>query len=121
MVKQKVVLVTDAAGAAVVRTDYMAGHFEKVCVDYDAAAPAGTTVTLAIGDPAVNIIAIPAGNVDNCWYPRPDSNSPAGAARLYAAGGTNVPTYDFVAEPITITIAGGGNTLTHIVYVYVRQ
>lgn len=99
------------------------GKLHAVYLDYHASAPATTDVTISIASPVGATLLTVTDNVTDGWYlPRNGTCDNAGAARLYAAGGTAVAEAMPVCGKITVAVAQS-NDLTDCVvaHVFVEQ
>lgn len=86
----------------------VAGLVHAVYLDYLDNPPNTTDVTVAtagVNHPAVTILAITDAATDGWWYPRAATHSTAGAAALYAGGGTAVNDRLAIADTVKVTIA----------------
>lgn len=85
------------------------GEIAGVYLRYNDSPPAGTCdvtlVSAGVNHPAETILSISNAASDGWFYPRVGAQSVAGAAMLYAAGGTAVPAGIPVADKLTLTIA----------------
>lgn len=95
--------------ATVTTTQVIRGEVKGVYLQYNDSPPAGTTdVTLAsagVDHPAETILTISNAATNGWFYPRVGAQTTAGAAMLFAAGGTAVPACIPVADKLTLTIA----------------
>lgn len=104
-----------AAGAAGSATSnattstVIAGKVYGVYLDYLDSPPAATcdvtVATSGVAHPAVAILSIANAATDGWWYPRAATHSTAGAAALYAGGGTAVNDLLPIADTVKVTIA----------------
>lgn len=85
------------------------GAVHAVYIEYLDSPPAGTTdVTIAtagIDHPAQTILSIANAATSGWWYPRAATHSTAGAAALYAGGGSAVLDRVAIADKVKVTIA----------------
>lgn len=116
----RVDLTADAAGAASLTTVSVNGLLHAVYANFGTAA-AGTDTTIKSLDPDVNLLVLTDTNTDGWYMPRGNTHDPAGAARLYAAGGTNVADRFPVAGQMQVSIAQAGNGGTATFYLFVER
>lgn len=119
VVREVVTLVTDGAGAATGYTNNVTGRILSITyVKTDFANGVDFTITAeATGE---SILALTDQNTAATFYPRAATCSVAGAASLYAAGGTAVTDRIAVAnDRIKVVIAQGGATKTGAVHVVI--
>lgn len=64
-----------------------------------------TVATAAVAHPAVSILTITDAATNGWWYPRVATHSVAGAAALYAGGGSAVNDLPAIADKVKVTIA----------------
>lgn len=87
------------------------GEVYGVYVQYNDSPPATTDVTIATAGtnsgahPAATILSLTNANTNGWFYPRIGVQTTAGAAMLYAAGGTAIPGEIPIADFIKVTIA----------------
>jgi len=98
-------------GAATANADtnnVVAGRVVAVGVTYLDSPPAGTTdvvvATKGANGPAQTILSIANAATDGWFYPRVGTHSTAGAALLYAAGGTAVSDYLAISDVVNVKI-----------------
>lgn len=85
------------------------GEVKGVYVRYNGSPPAGSTdltvATSGTSHPAVTILTLSNAATDGWHYPRIGVESTAGAAMLYAGGGTAIPGCIPIADFVKVTIA----------------
>jgi hypothetical protein len=117
-------LTTDAGGAATVLSGQpVNGRVQQIRYVPDGVAPLDTNADLVItgensGQPIGTLTNIGLAAVG--WAPRLPTHDLAGAASLYAAGGTAVTDYIALAnERIKVVVAQGGNVKTGTLSIWV--
>lgn len=103
---------TDGSGAATVYTPTVRGWVASIHYLKDGANPFANGVDWVISDDITGE-AVWTGtdvNASAVVRPRPATHDNTGAARLYAAGGTAVPSMHYVSGRIKIVVAQGGAT-----------
>lgn len=81
---------------------------------------ATTDITITDENTGGSVLTLTDQNGSGTWAPRQPTHSQAGAAALYAAGGTAVNDHVVVAESrIKIVVAQGGSAKTGTLYVTV--
>lgn len=87
----------------------ISGRVIAVGVVYLDSPPAGTTdvvvATKGTNGPAQTLLSLANAATDGWWYPRVGAHSTAGAAMLYAAGGTAVGEPLAVHDLVNVSIA----------------
>jgi hypothetical protein len=119
MRRYKVAITTAADGSATAYTPRLSGKIHSIqYVKTDFANGVGFTVTSeATGE---SIWAEASVNASAVRYPRAPTHSQAGAAALFAAGGTAVQDKIGVAnDRVKIVVAAGGNAKSGAVHVLV--
>lgn len=116
----KVNLTADASGDASHTTVPFNGLLCAIYCLFGTAA-AGTDTTIKTLDPDSNLLALTDSNTDAWYLPRENTHSTAGAARLYAAAGTNVADRIPIVGRIQVTIAQAGNGGTATFYIFVEH
>ena len=86
------------------------GELYGVYIRYNDSPPATTDVTIATeaagaAPPAVTLLSLTDANTSGWFYPRIGVQTTAGAAMLFAAGGTAVPGKIPFADKVKVTIA----------------
>lgn len=101
-----------SATANSITTTPIFGEVYALYVKYNDDPPAGSTdVTVATAGtgsgahPSVTILSLTNANTSGWFYPRIGVQTTAGAAMLYAAGGTAIPGEIPIADFIKVTIA----------------
>lgn len=112
-----------ATGSAT-STQVINGLLVAVYVDYTT-QPSTTDVTIAtLGKgpaPAQTLLTVTDSNTDAWYYPRAALHSTAGAALLYASGGTAVTGYLPIDDHVTVSVAQGDSAKTVDVYLLVER
>lgn len=119
---QTVAITTDASGDFTGYTNVVNGRVLQVRLDVPGTDGLAATSDITITDEntGASILALTDQNGDGTWAPRQPTHSLAGAAALYAAGGTAVNDYVVVATSrIKVVVAQGGNAKTGTLYVTV--
>lgn len=102
-IASKVVTITTAGAAGSATgsedSDMISGYIENIYIDYDAAAPATTDVTIAFKSGG-NILVVSNNATDGRYYPLVNAHDAAGAAisGVYEPAAIN--------EPVTVSVAG---------------
>jgi hypothetical protein len=113
-----VTLAVSAGGAATVYSDPLSGFIAGLYVE-NGDLDVGTDITItdaASGAPILTITNLAA----DAWYvPTVGAVDAAGAARLYAAGGTAIPALLPIDGALKFVVAAGGASKTGTVHVYV--
>lgn len=119
MTRYTVAITTDAAGDFTGFTPIVNGSVQAVrFVDTDLDDTADITVTCGASGAAIVTLTNQAAAAT--FAPRQPTHDTAGAALLYAAGGTAVSTLIPVAdETIKVVVAQGGNVKTGTLHIYV--
>jgi hypothetical protein len=117
-------LTTDSGGAATVTSaDLANGLVRQIRYVPDGVNPLATGADLtitAVGSGLVIDTLTDIGTSAIQWAPRQATSTVAGAASLYAAGGTAVNDLIAIAnERIQVVVAQGGNTKTGTLYIWV--
>lgn len=117
--RQVVTATTDTNGDATVYTDAVNGFIQSIrYVKTDFTNGVDFTVTAEASGAA--IWTGTDVNASTTVYPRGPTHDTAGAAALYAAGGSAVLTQiPVVRERVKIVVASGGSTHTGVFHVYV--
>lgn len=118
----KITLTTDSGGAATGFTPRVSGKVHSIQYVKPAAVSFtdGVDLTVTAEETGESIWAENNVNASAVRYPRAATHSQAGAAVLYAAGGTAVQDRIAVAnDRIKIVVAQGGNAKTGDIYVLV--
>ena len=105
-------IVTDAGGAATVYSGYIRGGIESIQYVKDGGAnPLAATADIVISDDVTGEVLNTFTDINATTVVRPRAalHDTAGAARLYAAGGTAVAGHYVVAGRLKIVVAQGGN------------
>lgn len=108
----QVSITTSAGGAGTGYSVPVAGRVLEVL--YDGGFDAGADITVTTKDGLQSVLAVTGvAAAAASWAPRRATHSTAGAAALYAAGGTAVLDHIYAAEDeLKVVIASGGNTKT---------
>lgn len=119
MVRLTVSITTDASGDFTGHTAIANGVVHAVrFVDTDLDATAD--ITVSCGASGMAILTMTNQAATGTYAPRAASHDTAGAALLYAAGGTAVGVPIPVAdETVKVVVAQGGNVKTGAVHIYV--
>lgn len=115
-------ITTDGSGAADLRTSVAVGLLHAVHLDVNSLADS-TTTDITITDAATGhtLLTITDATADALYMPRGATHSTAGAAALYAAGGTAVGDRIPVSGEIRVVVADGGNTKSGTLTFYVAE
>lgn len=119
---QQIDIVTDASGDFTGYSAIINGRVLEVRLVVPGAGglEATTDVTITNEVTGASILTLTDQNGSGTWAPRQPTHSTAGAAALYAAGGTAVNDKIVVAESrIKVVIAQGGNAKAGTLYVTV--
>ena len=118
-----VAITTNASGAFSATTPALSGRVLQYRYVPDGTSPLDTGADLTIAGANTGIAVITALNIGTSAFqkaPRQPTHAISDAsALLYAAGGTAVSDCVWIDEPLTVTIAQGGNTLKGTVYIWI--
>lgn len=117
----KVAITTDAAGAFSTTIAAGDGAFVQYRYVPHASTPLDTGADLDIVGATSGFVYVNQDDIGTSAFskaPRIATHDVAGVASLYAATGEPVESVAYVAEPLTITIAQGGNTLSGTLYIW---
>lgn len=115
-------ILTSAAGAWSQTITPRAGNFRQYRYVPDGTSPLDTGADLDVVGAQSGFVYVNQDNIGTGAFqkvPRYATHDETGAASLYAAGGEPVEGIMAVAEPITATIASGGNALKGVLYVWI--
>jgi hypothetical protein len=115
-------ILTNASGAWSQTLTPRAGHFRQYRYVPDGTSPLDTGADLDIAGAQSGFVYANQDNIGTSAFqklPRYATADETGTASLYAAGGEPVEGVMAVAEPITATIANGGNALKGVLYVWI--
>ena len=119
---QTIAITTDASGNFTGYSAVVNGRVLEVrlVVPGSGGIEATSDITITNELTGAQILALTDQNGSGTWAPRQATHSTAGAAALYAAGGTAVNAHVVVAESrIKVVVAQGGNAKTATLYVTV--
>jgi hypothetical protein len=123
MTKVTVPITTDAAGAFTTKVVVPRGHLDAYRYVPHASTPLDTGADLDIVGSNTGIVYANQDNIGTSAFtkaPRMATHDETGAASLYAAGGepveAKIPVGD---EPLTVTIANGGNALSGTLHMWI--
>lgn len=122
MRRYKVSVTTDGSGNAVAYSPRIAGEIHSVQYVKDGSNPyaAGVDFTITAEATSENIWTQADVNASAVVYPRAPTHSQAGAAALYAAGGTGVLARVAVAsDRVKIALAQGGAAKVGVFHILV--
>lgn len=120
--RHQIDITTDAAGAATAYSAYTVSGEVKAVVYAKGSLAAGVDLTITGEKSGISILTITDGNADAQYAPRMATHSTAGAAALYAGGGSAVLGCIPVGlERIKVVVAQGGNTLSGTLHVYIES
>jgi hypothetical protein len=107
--RQDIAVVCDASGNATVFSDAVTGPIVSVMVTQGTLA-ATTDITVTSEQKAIPVITITNNTATTVYNPRVAVQDTSGAAALFAAGGTALRDFVYVAnERIKFVVAQGGN------------
>ena len=115
-------ILTSAAGAWSQTLAPRAGKFSQYRYVPDATSPLDTGADLDVVGAQSGFVYVNQDNIGTSAFqklPRYATADETGTASLYAAAGEPVEGIMSVAEPITATIANGGNALKGVLYVWI--
>lgn len=125
MIRQRVTVTTDSSGDATGYTEPVSGYVHAIRYTPDGSTPLDTNADVTVTAATTGLAILTVTNLGTAalnLYPRAATVSTAGAAALYAAGGTavndRIPVCD---ERITFTVAQGGNAKSGTFDVYLDQ
>lgn len=124
MRRYKVTVETAADGSATEYSERVSGKLHQIEYVKDASTPYTNGVDFTLTGEATGISLWAESNVDASAVraPRMNTHSQAGAALLYAAGGTNVTDrIGLSADRIKIVLASGGATKTGTFYFLIDE
>lgn len=122
MALYQVNILTSAAGAFSSTFSPRAGSFRQYRYVPDGTSPLDTGADLDIVGAQSGFVYVNQDNIGTSAFqklPRYATADETGTASLYAAGGEPVEGIMAVAEPITVTIASGGNALKGVLYIWI--
>lgn len=115
-------ITTSAAGAFSSTFTPKAGMFRQYRYVPHASTPLDTGTDLDIAGAQSGFVYANQDNIGTSAFqklPRYATADETGAASLFAAAGEPVEGVMAVAEPITVTIANGGNALKGVLYIWI--
>lgn len=116
-------IVTNSSGVFSAETQVLTGRLLQYRYVPDGTAPLDTGADLDIVGSTTGYVYVNQDNIGTSAFskaPRQATHDETGAASLYASGGEPVEGYLYMAgEPLTITIAAGGNTKAGKLYLWV--
>lgn len=115
-------ILTSAAGAWSQTVQLRPGKFTQYRYVPDGTSPLDTGADLDIVGAQSGFVYVNQDNIGTSAFqklPRYATADETGTASLYAAAGEPVEGIMVVAEPITATIANGGNALKGVLYVWI--
>lgn len=116
-------ILTSASGAWTQTIATKHGKFMQYRYVPDGTSPLDTNGDLDITGAQSGFVYANQDNIGTSAFqklPRYATADETGAASLYAAGGEPVEGVMAVAEPITATIANGGNALKGVLYIWIE-
>ena len=116
-------ILTSAAGAFSQTFAPKHGKFMQYRYVPDGTSPLDTGADLDIVGAQTAFVYANQDNIGTSAFqklPRYATHDETGAASLYAAGGEPVEGLMAVAEPLTVTIASGGNALKGVLYIWIE-
>jgi hypothetical protein len=121
-VTETIAILTSSGGAFTGYSGVVNGRILEVrlVVPGSGGLAATTDITITNELTGATILGLTDQNGSGTWAPRQATHSTAGAAALYAAGGTAVNGHVVIAESrIKVVVAQGGDTLAGTLYVTV--
>lgn len=118
----KVAITTDASGNFSKTVAVPSGAFVQYRYVPHASTPLGTGADLDVTGATTGFVYANQDDIGTSAFsktPRVATHDVAGVASLYASGGEPVESAAFVGEPLTVTIANGGNTLSGTLYIWI--
>jgi hypothetical protein len=118
--RQTVTVTTDGSGAATAFTDVVTGRVVSVQYVADGSVPYASTVDFTVTGETTGQAILSATDVaaSTTWAPRQPTHTTAGAASLYAAGGTAVNDHVCLAnERVKIVLAQGGSAKAGVFHI----
>lgn len=115
-------ILTNSAGAWSATMTPRAGTLRQYRYVPDGTSPLDTAADLDVAGAQSGFVYVNQDNIGTSAFqklPRYATADETGAASLYAAGGEPVEGAMAVAEPITATIANGGDTKKGVLYVWI--
>lgn len=115
-------ILTDASGDWTETLSVRAGAFRQYRYVPDGTSPLDTGADLDIAGAQSGFVYANQDNIGTAAFqklPRYATHDETGTASLYAAAGEPVEGVMAVAEPITATIASGGNAKKGVLYVWI--
>lgn len=115
-------ILTSAAGAFSQTIHPRAGNFRQYRYVPDGTSPLDTGADLDMVGAQSAFVYINQDNIGTTAFqklPRYATHDETGTASLYAAAGEPVEGIMAVAEPLTVTIANGGNALKGVLYIWI--
>lgn len=115
-------ILTSAAGAWSETVSPRPGHFRQYRYVPHGSSPLDTGADLDIVGAQSAFVYVNQDNIGTGAFqklPRYATADETGTASLYAAGGEPVEGVMAVAEPLTVTIANGGNALKGTLYIWI--
>lgn len=115
-------ILTNASGAWSETISPRAGKFRQYRYVPDGTSPLDTGADLDVAGAQSAFVYINQDNIGTSAFqklPRYATADETGAASLYAAAGEPVEDVMVVAEPLTATIAAGGNAKKGVLYIWI--
>ena len=123
MIRHSLSITTDSSGDFSAETPKLFGRFLQYRYVPHAVTPLDTGADLDITGTTTGFVYVNQDNIGTTAFskaPRQPTHDATGAASLYAAAGEPVEDYMFLSgESMTVTIAGGGNTLSGTLHIWV--
>jgi hypothetical protein len=115
-------ILTNGSGAWSGSVSPRAGHFRQYRYVPDGTTPLDTGADLDVAGTQTGFVYVNQDNIGTSAFqklPRYATHDETGTASLYAAGGEPVEGVMAVAEPLTVTIASGGDTKKGVLYIWI--
>ena len=120
MLKQRLALTVDAAGAATVYSLPFSGVVAGIYFEIGTLTSGAVDITITAGEENAPILALTNLSASAWYYPKVGTCSVTGVAALYAAGGAAVLGHIPVDGQFKIVVADGGNKTTGHITFYVK-